>query len=679
MKPRSQAGDWGVGGQRAPEPDASSSMEEPEPTRHAHKHAILPLKFLGRGVSVRQAPEPEVIIWENLEYSGTNRMIRSVVSNLATVLILGAAFIVFSVAEDEKQAKQYLDHCMDTPPGRFDNKSFVDLYCSTREFHRYQAGFDTTTHKRNISCSGECCTEKLVTIEHQKDKARNCFRRDTAGVVFKGANVDALCYECFCNAKLKKPSLYKGMDCARFGKSNMKTQVYVTGATFAVVAVNVALKKAAEFVVYHQKEHTVAGMSGALAIKVFIAQFINTGLLVLILSVDFPVKAPAFGLTQHPTVNSIDARWYGKYGASLVQTMATNFCVAPFSHVATLVIRKIMQRIQRRSAVTQNQLNRIYVRPELNIASSYGEVLMGIATTLVYSSCMPIMLWVAFFGFLLKYWADKWAIIHTYSKPPLYGLELFKSFETVMYVILALHLVLAAFSFGTAGGTAPHDIVYFDATRFHMIPLWAGSFLVLLAFVLSAIFTHARARCKCKCFAKKSHGKVDERSPINAHSAQHRLPSYVPNEAMQGEEVKYTVDWTTEPSFEIAEDYEKNKSTLYRVDPEHGRVAHDPQHGYNRHKTNSKQYTVWQLTEDDFVTIGGPGLKQYFRVIRLCIIAFGLSAVIGSVQINSNLSQAKFNRPDAQTYASFVAKTMLGMYRRRKRSFGAPAWTRFWA
>ena len=51
---------------------------------------------------------------------------------------------------------------------------------------------------------------------------------------------------------------------------------------------------------------------------------------------------------------------------------------------------------------------------------------------------MPLTLnsrryFVAAFGFFIKFWVDKWAVLNVYMKPPLYGIELFEHFEEARF------------------------------------------------------------------------------------------------------------------------------------------------------------------------------------------------------------------------------------------------------
>ena len=53
--------------------------------------------------------------------------------------------------------------------------------------------------------------------------------------------------------------------------------------------------------------------------------------------------------------------------------------------------------------------------------------------TVIRALLARAVLFVAGFGFMLKYWMDKWAILQVYMKPPLYGHQLFDGFEEIWF------------------------------------------------------------------------------------------------------------------------------------------------------------------------------------------------------------------------------------------------------
>ena len=106
------------------------------------------------------------------------------------------------------------------------------------------------------------------------------------------------------------------------------------------------------------------------------------------------------------------------------------------------------------------------------IASNYGEVMMGFSVVLLYSSAMPILYWVAGFGFMYKYWLDKWAVLRAFRKPPLYGHDLFDSLEEVIFFMVTVHAGVGWYFLSMAGGLDPNVPVPLNWWRPHCIPMF---------------------------------------------------------------------------------------------------------------------------------------------------------------------------------------------------------------
>ena len=188
-------------------------------------------------------------------------------------------------------------------------------------------------------------------------------------------------------------------------------------ATLIVVIVNQAIKFVIEQIVGLEKRDTTGGEQGSLAFKIFVAQFTNTAVLLIALRADTSLLAFIPGQKY----GQANAEWYAKVLTPLVTTMTIQYIAPPASHFGKYFAFGVLRKILSKTAWTQNQLNIMHEDKELKVASSYGEVLVGMSVPLLYNSSLPILNWIAGFGFLLKYWADKWAVLRAYKKPPLYG------------------------------------------------------------------------------------------------------------------------------------------------------------------------------------------------------------------------------------------------------------------
>jgi hypothetical protein len=85
---------------------------------------------------------------------------------------------------------------------------------------------------------------------------------------------------------------------------------------------------------------------------------------------------------------------------------------------------------------------------EFNIAAAYGELLLAACVTLIYGSAIPLLYWIAAFGFALRYCVDLTVVLRLYRKPPLYGPALFDAFDETLGAFCTLHVAFGVYFYG---------------------------------------------------------------------------------------------------------------------------------------------------------------------------------------------------------------------------------------
>ena len=76
--------------------------------------------------------------------------------------------------------------------------------------------------------------------------------------------------------------------------------------------------------------------------------------------------------------SQVTSQWIAVVLSPLTMTMAVQFVAPPSTHVVTHVLAKLTQYVLGGRALTQNQLNAVYEAPQLKLAASYGEALLGV-------------------------------------------------------------------------------------------------------------------------------------------------------------------------------------------------------------------------------------------------------------------------------------------------------------
>ena len=220
--------------------------------------------------------------------------------------------------------------------------------------------------------------------------------------------------------------------------------------------------------------------------KIFVAMFINTGIIVLLVNADAPdlVVIPGLGLFEgdyddfsprwcvpypaHHTVCDGISRYtcgcatvarvalvlclcrrYAAVGAPVVLTMLLNV-VSP--HIMPLfkwlVVQPIRTYFARKTASSQELLNSVYEGPNFSIATRYPIAMNTLFVCMMFSSAMPILYLIGAMSFWSTYWIDKISLLRLYNRPPRYDESLALVATELMPLALLLHILVAIWSFG---------------------------------------------------------------------------------------------------------------------------------------------------------------------------------------------------------------------------------------
>ena len=201
-------------------------------------------------------------------------------------------------------------------------------------------------------------------------------------------------------------------------------QPYIFGYTMQVVAQSVAsaivvvlnllLKPLLVFLVRFEKHHSASGEQMSVMLKLFMAQFFNTAILLVVLNGSFPwLRAqlegtPVEGLLFQGELEDFVPEWYNEVGYALVISMVATPASQRIFSIIRLFRFKIGKFFASRNAVTQDQLNKAFEGMEFNLAINYGELLNILFVTLTFSPGLPILVPLTSFAYMVRYGFDKY-------------------------------------------------------------------------------------------------------------------------------------------------------------------------------------------------------------------------------------------------------------------------------
>lgn len=218
--------------------------------------------------------------------------------------------------------------------------------------------------------------------------------------------------------------------CFNLHSNNLESIGITYLATFIVVGINLILSVALRALVKFESWGSYTGEIISLSIKLFVAQYANTGLLSLIIygslsrlggsSIQFQSSnLYRFGIFNGD-VTDFDYKWYFSIGSSLVFTM----CIYAFSSLFTDAISKLINWFAREwdqrtgklfpmfdPRVThcdvQSELDRLYLGTKFPIEYVFASILTIIFVNMTYSPGMPVLNLVIMFSLIVQYMGNK--------------------------------------------------------------------------------------------------------------------------------------------------------------------------------------------------------------------------------------------------------------------------------
>lgn len=349
------------------------------------------LQFRGHHpLSVSRATEPDNILWENLEINSCYRCMRKFL-----VAIITCCVMVSSVA-----LLYYMKTVEDDIP--------------TRE-----------------ECVNDYNVSRSLSLSEAKDQLSSSKEKI-----------------CFCQSQ-KYSDFVDDSDLRDYCDNYIKKSAKVVGIKFAtslgVVIINFILKVVLVRLSRFERPSTKGREQVKVMLKVFIAIFINTAVVNLMVTSDlqelwFVKYLPFHKYLFNDEFDDFTRYWYLKSGSMFVTTMLISI-VSP--HCVNLVVFYPIGLVKRSckwmNYTTQYDLNQAFTTIEFDIATRTSSILNIIFTCFMYSGGMPFLNMICAASLFTIYWVDKFLVLRHYFKPSNFGPELAERVASLLPFAVILH------------------------------------------------------------------------------------------------------------------------------------------------------------------------------------------------------------------------------------------------
>jgi hypothetical protein len=246
------------------------------------------------------------------------------------------------------------------------------------------------------------------------------------------ALLNDLTYRCFCDQQAQYNSVSNSFYIFPPYKTDIATtcDVYYGKVIFdsaiglvAIVVVtllNFVLKIIMYWFAEFERAPSLSGQATSEMWKLFLAQFINTALLVLIVNAKFYWANGVAGIGGGEFLDTTKG-WFTKVGAGLCLSMIIliGTILLP-TMLMQLVMRKLKQRWARKK-LTQEAMNKTLEYSDFSLSLRLAQSANIIVVVVMYFSSIPLMLWIGTIYCFIGYWFDKLYLLRFCKVPPQYS------------------------------------------------------------------------------------------------------------------------------------------------------------------------------------------------------------------------------------------------------------------
>lgn len=403
------------------------------------KHIQLNPELMTR-VRIKDAPEPTTLIWENMEYGWCSRMLRRLLSSLvAAALIIGSGVAVFYARTSSGMDEDVALGCGNDPSYEL----FPGVSCESYVTNATKMGLTET----------EQCTPVVAKYGLDKQSAVDLFNSE-----YKMGNMTAISETCFCREyayDLKFGSKVSS-SCQGFILKAAAKLGYTILSSFIIVLVNGIYVKVVRSLAKFEKHHDIDSQDRSVSVRSMIGQFINTGLVYLIVNADISDNKFFSNYQDWKDANTVlsgsyndfTPEWYTEVGQAITITMLM-FAFTPHTlPLLTYVRFHCRIRCCSQKAATQAELNHYYTPPQFHYATRYAQISVSMLICMMYSTGIPFLYFVGACTAFLFYWIDKLLFSCLYGKPPQYDPSVNKTFSNFLGWGLLLHVAFGTWMLG---------------------------------------------------------------------------------------------------------------------------------------------------------------------------------------------------------------------------------------
>ena len=443
----------------------------------------LDKRFRGQfAYTVHEAPAASDILYENIEHKWYKKSFRRFAVNLLVfVLLLVSFFGTAYLYEEERKAgektdfnTQQLDAGLSAYRGMrvAPSEATSRLFCEDVLLH---VGGNMTTPATTVNivygmaCGEEDQREDLgayfqqcyssrdplsgISVEKIVEAMRACYN-PPAGSAAAAACSDLMLNSmpCYCKGLTAIPTTRDNYEivqtqCKEYLSAQMTALILKYAAVALIATINACMKTIMKLIAPFELWDTHTQMEMSIMVKSYVAQLLNTAIISLIVGADLPEihkylkGTPLEGMMFAGDYRDFDSNWYTNVGNSITIALLVNSIVPRFVAFGQEAGKYVQRHFLKNFAITQKEMNDIFLGTQFDISKEYAETFMVISTAQIYGSGMPVMYLIASLAMVMKFSMDRWIVLRCCRQPTRLGPNLAKASINILTTGIILHLL----------------------------------------------------------------------------------------------------------------------------------------------------------------------------------------------------------------------------------------------
>jgi hypothetical protein len=357
------------------------------------------LRFEGKAIRIREAPEPTNILWVNQDVSWKKRAVLKWVMLGIWLVVMTISLVAVYLTQDAARS--------------LGNQASTQVVGEPS----CDSGTQTEGTPCNVAEALEWTTSWVATFA--KDSHEN---------------------NCYCSARgyseIAQSQELQDL-CDDFIVKSAKTQGMSVCASLLVVAINAILQALIMVFAEKEKHVSVSSFNGSVMIKVAVSQFLNTSVIIFLLNYN------GFGIFNGD-YSDFERGWYAFVGSTLCMNMALNSVTPALVKVGKAIVGKVRRcTCVTRKMKHQAELMDAFENPAFDVALRYAQILTTCFCTLIYSPGLPILNFFALVYCFLNFWVDKWILLRFSKQPPAYDTRMPRDATGLLLCAGPLHMVVS--------------------------------------------------------------------------------------------------------------------------------------------------------------------------------------------------------------------------------------------